>query len=152
MLNIQLRKNIRALDLEIGKLNEEIKALQKDNKYEVKMKRLNDFVELRGKLEKTQGSKPSQAIELLDKEINELTAVLSKMQIDLDFDSKMKKLDELTRVRTQLSEAKTNESHTSAIITGAVGLAAILLVLKYEETDIITSKAFSIATKMFRGI
>jgi hypothetical protein len=50
-----------------------------------------------------------------------------------------------------LSEAKVNESNMPAVI-GLVGsLSAILLVLKHEEANVITSKAFSIATKMFRG-
>lgn len=63
----------------------------------------------------------------------------------------LKRIDELTEVRNKLSHDKVNESHAGAIISGALGIASMAMVLKFEKADIITSKAFGMATSMFRG-
>lgn len=151
MFNRQLRKNIKALDVQIGELSTELAGLKKDTKYDQKVRTLGDLVEFRSKLVKNKEDEKSDVVIELDRQIEELTKMISHLASDEVYTAKMNKLDELTKIRSQLSEAKVNESNTPAVITGVIGLSAILLVLKHEEANIITSKAFSIATKMFRG-
>lgn len=68
------------------------------------------------------------------------------------------KLERLIEMRDKLSQNKVNESNSKEIISGALGIGASLvgivglkMVLKYEETDVVTSKAFSMLPKLFRG-
>lgn len=90
-------------------------------------------------------------IKALDKEIGEITLKLAKAEKEEDVAKMTKRIDELTKIRTQLSNDLVNESYSKEIIAGAVSIASILLVLKYEEDNIITTKAFSMIPKMFRG-
>jgi predicted RNase H-like nuclease (RuvC/YqgF family) len=151
MFNKQLRKNIKALDVQIGELSTELAGLKKDTKYDVKVRTLGDLVDFRTKLVQNKGDEKSEVVAELDKQIEELTKMISHLASDEVYTAKMNKLEELTKVRSLLSEAKVKESNAPAIITGVIGLSAIALVLKHEEANVITSKAFSIATSMFRG-
>lgn len=151
MFNKQLRRNIGQLDSQIGELSKEINGIRKDTKYEVKMRTLEDLTELRSKLAKSlKDGESSLAIVELDRQIEELLAIISRVETDEVYVSKLKKLEDLTKVRAQLADVRSKESHTSVIISGAVSIAATLLVLKHEKTDVITSKAYSIATSLFR--
>ncbi len=94
----------------------------------------------------------------LKRNVSELDVRISKIYESIDKaesdDARKKLLDqakELADLRNKLSEVKTRESLVPIVVPGVVGLSAILLVLKYEETSIITSKAWGMATKMFRG-
>jgi predicted RNase H-like nuclease (RuvC/YqgF family) len=153
MFNKQLRNNIKALDAEIGLLSKELEGLKKDTKYDVKIRTLGDLVEFRCKLAEKQkeGEPKSDVIVELDRQIEELAKLIGNLESDEVYSAKIHKLEELTKVRCQLAEAKSKESKAPVIISGMFGLSAIGLVLYYEKTEIITSKAFSIATKMFRG-
>jgi hypothetical protein len=64
----------------------------------------------------------------------------------------MDAIDYYTKQRGLLSEQKVRESHAPAIISGVIGLGAIILVLRYEKVEVITSKGFGMATKFIRGI
>lgn len=158
MLNRQLRRNIKALDLQIGELSKELEGLKKNTKYDVKMRTLEDLVKLRKDLieKDDKGTTKSDAVVELERQIEELTMLIRNVDSDEAYVAKMKKLEELTKVRCQLSEALPKSSSAPAIIntviTGVVGISAIYMVLKHEETDIITTKAFSIVTRMLRGI
>lgn len=156
MFNLKLRRNIKMLDVQIGELSAEIQGLIKDTKYESKMKSLDELVELRSKLAKSikEGETSNSLIEL-DKQIEEHVMVISKLQDDSIYSEKMKKLEELTKTRCQLTDAKTKESILPVIlpslVTGAIGIISMAMVLKYEESDVITSKAFGMVSSIFRG-
>lgn len=153
MFNKQLRHNIVALDAQIGELSKELEGLKKDTKYDVKIRTLMDLTELRSKLvnKDDKDKSKSDVIVELDRQIEELTKMVAHLESDESYMTKFKKLEDLTNIRCQLSEAKVKESNVPVIISGVIGLGGILLVLKHEKAEIITSKAFSIATKMFRG-
>lgn len=151
MFNKQLRQNIGFLDAQIGELSRELDGLKKDTKYDAKIRMLGDLADLRVKLVKDKNDEKSDTVVELDKQIEELTRMVIQLESDEVYTAKVKKLEDLVGLRCQLSEAKVRESNVPAIITGVAGLTAIVLVLKHEQTEIITSKAFSIATKMFRG-
>lgn len=151
MFNRQLKQNIKALDAEIGKISKEIEGLKRDTKYEVKMRTLTDLAELRCKLAKGQNEKNLSGIVIeLDRQIEELAMIIAKTEVDEVYTAKLKKLEDLSKIRAELSECKVKESNAPAVISGVVGISAVLLVLNYEKTDIVTSKAFGIATKLFK--
>lgn len=53
--------------------------------------------------------------------------------------------------RTKMYESEKKDPIKPAILSGAFGISAILIVLYYEKTDVVTSKAWNIATRMFGG-
>lgn len=153
MFNKQLKVNIVELDVQIRRLSSELEDLKKDSKYEIKMEKLEALVELKCKLAKTvKEGETTDAIIELDKQIEELAKAMINLEKDEAYASKIKQLEDLTNVRTQLAECKVKESHAKEIISGILGVSAMMLVLNYEKTDIVTSKAFGIASKLFRGV
>lgn len=151
MFNKQLRINIADIDSQIGVISKEIEEYKRDNKYEVKMEKLQTLIELRSKLGKIEeGEKKSETMIELDKQIEELTKVVAYLEKDDEYSAKLRKLEDLTKIRTQLSEAKVKESLAPHLISGAIGLGTVLLVLNYEKTDIIRGQAFGVAMRLFR--
>jgi DNA repair exonuclease SbcCD ATPase subunit len=149
MFNKQLKINIADIDAQIGVISKEIEEHKRDNKYEVKMEKLQALTELRFKLGKVEDEKKSDTIIELDKQIEELTKLIANLEKDEEYTVKLKKLEDLTKIRTQLSETKVKESLAPHIISGALGLGAVALVLNYEKTEIIRGQAFSVAMRLF---
>lgn len=155
MFKKQLNVNIKDLDVRIGKLNEELEELERDNKYEATMDKLKSLIELRASLTKSfkeneLGNVDDSVLEM-DKQIEELTKKIGYLGSNTKYTEKLTELEELTKVRCQLAESRVNGSLKPAIVTGLFGIASIAMVLKYEESEVITSKAFNVATSMFRG-
>lgn len=92
-----------------------------------------------------------QNIKLVDEHINALMVKLIEEEDDSEIANIQKKIDDLTEVRNKLSSDKVNESYSKEIVAGLISIGGIVLVLKHEKADIITTKAFSMATKLFRG-
>ena len=90
-------------------------------------------------------------IKTIDEEIGKLTEGLVDLAGTDEYGKNIKRIDELTNIRTKLIEGSGDKAIKELLLSGTVTLTSILLVLKYEKADIITSKAFSMATKMFRG-
>lgn len=152
MFNKQLKRNIKDLDLQIGKLSKELELLKKDGKYEATMDKLKSLTELRVNLAKSLKDKEiSEAVLEMDKQIEELTKVLAHLSRDEEYSDRLAKLDELTKVRCQLKESAVNGSVRPVVVSGLLSIASIAIVLKYEETDVVVSKAYGIATSMFKG-
>ncbi len=149
----QLNVNIKDLDLQISKLSKELEELEQDSKYETTMAKLKDLTELRVSLAKSlkDNAKNLDSMIEMDKQIEELTAKLDLIERNDKYSEKLSKLEALTKVRCQLAESKVNGSIKPVVISGLFGLTSVLIVLKYEETEVITSKAFNMATSMFRG-
>lgn len=95
-------------------------------------------------------TKLQENIDALDLEIGVLTQELIDAQGD-EYDKVSSKIGALTEIRASLANDKVNGSYSRDIISGAVALAGLVLVLKHEKAEIITTKAFSIATKLIRG-
>jgi hypothetical protein len=151
MFNKQLKINIADIDTQIGVLSKEIEKHKRDNKYEVKMDKLKALTELRAQLGKTieEGKPKSDAIIKLDEEIEELVQVIMHLEKDETYSEQLKKLEDLTKIRTQLSETKVRESIAPQLLSGALSIGAVALVLKYEKTEIITGQAFGVAMRLF---
>lgn len=90
-------------------------------------------------------------IKAIDAQIGKLMEELI-VEVNRDtYEEIQSKIDDLTKTRTAMSESIARESNAKEIITGVIGLVATTAVLKHENINVITSKAFGIATKMFRG-
>lgn len=157
MFGNNLRTNINDLDLQINKLSKEIEKLERDCKYDKKMDKLKSLAELRVQLAKEDGDETGKEIKILiDSQIWQLIKEVEELEKDEVYLDKLKKLEDLTKIRCQLAESRaknTNSLVGPAIISGLFGLSAMLIVLNYEKNDtIITSKAFGMVTKMFRGV
>ena len=152
MFKKQLSVNIKELDEQIAGLNEELKDWNKDSNYDSTMDKLKTLVELRKTLaESLKGNESSEAITEMDMQIKALTKELQTLERDDAYCDKMAKLDELTRIRCELAESQTNGSIKNVVVSGVLGIASVAIVLKYEEKDVITSKAFSMIPSVFRG-
>lgn len=149
MFNKQLKLNIADIDKIIGVLSKEIEEHKKDSKYEIKMEKLQALTEIRSKLGKVDDKNKSDAVIELDKQIDELTKVICHLESDYEYAAKLKKLEDLTKIRTQLADSKVKESLAPHLISGALSLGAVLLVLNYEKTEIIRGQAFGVAMKLF---
>ena len=90
-------------------------------------------------------------IKSIDEEIGKLTEELVGAAGTDEYNKIVHRIDNLTTIRSKLVEGSGDKAIKEVLLSGTVTLASILLVLKYEKTDIITSKAFNMATKMFRG-
>lgn len=90
-------------------------------------------------------------IKELDKEIGTIVCSMNETDDVESLQVMIETLGKLTELRDKLSSNKVNESYAKEIISGAIAIGGLLIVLKHEESNIITSKAFSMATKLFRG-
>lgn len=89
-------------------------------------------------------------ISTLDSKIAKVTEELHKSEDKDETDELMAVLEELVGIRDKMSETLSRESHSKDIIAGVIGVSSILIVLKYEKADVITSKAFGMATQLFK--
>lgn len=90
-------------------------------------------------------------IKSLDFKIALLSTKLTSEEDDVQYEKALTKIEDLTKVRCQLASSLQESSNKGAVISGIFGVAGIVIVLKYEEKEIITSKAFSMLTGLFRG-
>lgn len=67
-----------------------------------------------------------------------------------EIQSEINDLIDLSTKEADLKKAKRLDIDWRSISTSAVSLLSIMMVLKYEKEDIITSKAFGIATKLIK--
>lgn len=153
MMNRQLKHNIKLLDAHIGRLTRELEGMKENNDYEVKVRKIEDLTKLRNSLVGKDGETvvSKDVIIEVDRQILELARELVDIELDQTYLSKMRQLDDLTKVRNQLMDSKVKGSNSPAIISGLISISSILIILKYEEKDVITSKAVNIAMSMFRG-
>lgn len=153
MMNKQLKRNIKLLDAHIGRITQELEGMKENNRYEVKVRKIEDLTTLRTAIvDKEGGSAVSKdVINEVDRQILELAKELYSIELDETYLSKMRQLNELTTVRTQLVEGIVKAQYSPTIVEGLLKLSAMLVVLKYEEKDVITSKAFDMVKTMFRG-
>lgn len=92
-------------------------------------------------------NRASANIKALDAQISDQ---MEKLNTTTDNGRRMAIKDELESLieyRTKLCDSKNKDSIKVPVITGLFSVATVLIVLYYEKTDVITSKAFSIATR-----
>lgn len=90
-------------------------------------------------------------IRRIDEEVAKLHNELIHAEDDETYDGIIERIEKLTELRCKLTESKVSDSYTKEILSGAIGIASMVLVLHYEKADAITSKAFNMVTQKFRG-
>lgn len=90
-------------------------------------------------------------IKAVDGEIKRLIATRTNEKDDEKVANIDKQINVLVECRAKLQETPRQHHITGAVISGLFSLAGILLVLHYEEKDIITSKAYNVASRMIGG-
>lgn len=91
-------------------------------------------------------------IEELDKQIGTLIEELEIVEDDEEFEKITKKLEALTNLRCKSAESRmVNGSVKNVVVSGVLGLVSLGIVLKYEEKEVIVSKAFNMLPTMFKG-
>ena len=97
-------------------------------------------------------NKNKKNIETLNKDISELIEKLrnekltSEERLALD-----DRLEKLVECRKNLYDKPADHPLVASVVTGLFGLAGIVLVLYYEETEVVTSKAYNVASRMIGG-
>ena len=92
-------------------------------------------------------------IKVLDKRIEDKLAYLELEELtDEDYEIQLQLIDTLVSAREDLTNVKATERGRwidgKTILSSVVGLASLVMIMKYEEEDVITTKAFSMVTRM----
>lgn len=89
-------------------------------------------------------------LKAIDVKIGNLIEELSETEKQEEQEMILVKIDDLTKIREKLSNNKVSESYSKELISGAIGLTSMVLVLRFEKADIITSKAFGLVPNLFK--
>lgn len=92
-----------------------------------------------------------QHIKMVDDEINVLTIEVSKEKDVDNRDKLLNQLDRLVKIRGDLATGLAMGVNKKELINGAFNIGTLLMILRYERLEVISSKAFSLVTKRFRG-
>lgn len=148
----KLNGNIKNLDLEIRKISEELEEMPGLSEYEATIERLKDLTELRSDLaDSLEDGDSRESLTLIDNQIKIQLVKLKGLDRGSDYADKLKTLDELSKIRGQLNSSKGNETLKSSLLSGAMSLTSLVMILKHEETNVITTKAYDIFRGAFRG-
>lgn len=97
-------------------------------------------------------------IKQLDLQIGKLSKELSEMEDTGSYEAKakMEMLKDLTKLRCELADSKVKDKSRAfelvpLLASGAIHLTSVLMVLKHEKTDVITSKVWNTVASPFRG-
>lgn len=82
-------------------------------------------------------------------QLEALTSELQELQgTDERYKVVTERIADLVKIREDLKGRKVEGLKMDTIVNGVISIAGIVLVTKHEKLDIITSKAFGIATKL----
>lgn len=89
---------------------------------------------------------------LLVDDINERIDLLQKRILDgTAKDTEVDEFTRLIRVKSYFKpDSKLSENMKLELLKGGISLTALLLILKYEELNVITTKGFTIFQKLLR--
>lgn len=90
-------------------------------------------------------------IKELDNQIGRLIKRYEESEDDVERTVIMEEIDDLTGIRQKLKSSKVEGSNNNILISGALSIATVVLIMKYEEANVIATKAFGIATRMFKS-
>lgn len=92
-----------------------------------------------------------QNIRDLDNQIGELLSKYEQTEGEVEKTVIFEEIEALTNIRLELKASKVEGSTAGVWVSGAISIATVVLIMKYEETDVIATKAFNIATRIFRN-
>ena len=89
-------------------------------------------------------------IRRLDNQIGKLILQYNEEEDDVKRTVLMEEIEALTDIRVDLKTSKVEGSNSHLWVSGAISIASILLIMDYEKEDAITTKAWNIATRIFK--
>src|SRR5699024_4959042 len=95
-------------------------------------------------------------IKTLDIDIGILTYELrnaKEVGDEEEYEQIVRKIDKLVDLRKKLTDCKEQESKkvlSPIVLSGITQALSILMILRYEEENVITSKSFNMASKIFK--
>ena len=94
--------------------------------------------------------KNKKNIKHVDKQIGDLLRLYEAVTSDAERTEVMEEIRNLTEVRETLNSSGLDGSSKGLWVSGGLSIASILLIMKHEEADAFTTKAFNIATDFLR--
>lgn len=89
-------------------------------------------------------------IRRLDNQIGKLILQYNEEEDEVKRTVLLEEIESLTDIRVDLKTSKVEGSNSHLWISGAISIASILLIMDYEKEDVITTKAWNIATRIFK--
>lgn len=90
--------------------------------------------------------KNKKNVKHIDEQIGDLLRLYEAVESDAERTEVMEEIRNLTEVRETLNSSGLDGSSKGLWVSGGLSIASILLIMKYEEADAFTTKAFNIAT------
>ena len=90
-------------------------------------------------------------IKRLDNKIGKLILQYNEEEDEVKRTVLLEEIEALKDIRIDLKTSKVEGSNSHLWISGAISIASILLVMNYEEEDVITTKAWNIVTRIFKN-
>ena len=90
-------------------------------------------------------------IKRLDNKIGELIIQYNEEEDEVKRTVILEEIEALKDIRIDLKTSRVEGSNSHLWISGAISIASILLVMNYEEEDVITTKAWNIVTRIFKN-
>ena len=90
-------------------------------------------------------------VEFIDAKIGEIMLEMENYDNMKDKEILYDELYRLTELRNRITDSKVKDSNSKLWVSGAIQIVGILTVLHYEKADAVVSKAYSMATGMFKG-
>lgn len=90
-------------------------------------------------------------IRRLDNKIGKLILQYNEEEDEVKRTVLLEEMEALKDIRIDLKTSRVEGSNSHLWISGAISIASILLVMNYEEEDVITTKAWNIATRIFKN-
>lgn len=96
--------------------------------------------------------KRAEHIKAIDVRIEALLEDLNNYDIYSDeYESMTDRLEQLVKVRNELKPVRSGDKvkviDLTTIVNGAVSVLSLMMILEYEKTEVVTTKALSVATK-----
>lgn len=91
-------------------------------------------------------------IRTIDTMILVQNGILVTTEDEVEYNKAMQKIEELTKLRSQMTEDKVKDSSRDVIVSGIFGLVGVVMVIHHEQTNAVTSKAFGMIPKLFKGV
>ena len=90
-------------------------------------------------------------IRRLDNKIGKLILQYNEEEDEVKRTVLLEEMEALKDIRIDLKTSKVEGSHSHLWVSGVISIASILLIMDYEEEDVITTKAWNIATRIFKN-
>lgn len=90
-------------------------------------------------------------IRRLDNKIGKLILQYNEEEDEVKRTVLLEEMEALKDIRIDLKTSRVEGSNSHLWVSGVVSIASILLIMNYEEEDVITTKAWNIATRIFKN-